>query len=150
MAKETETDLVARRELDAVEEALQDAGLDRYEDPQLVAREIVSRILEAETPEQVFSQGAAVHASDILGRPFTARSLRFNRSTFKEGSTVYALIDAEFLDDGSRGVVSCGSRNVMAQLYRLQELKALPANVKIVEADTPTEQGFKPMWLAQA
>lgn len=133
-----------------------DGGVQAFvEDPLQVSQAIVARILAAETLEEVLDQGKALHARDVLGRPFTAHAVRFNTSSFAGGESgspgVFAVIDAEFHDDGSRAVVTCGSRNVMAQLYRAKQLGELSAKpFAIKESDTPTAAGFTPMWLVEA
>lgn len=133
-----------------------DGGVQAFiEDPLAVSQQIVARILSAESVDDVLSQGKALHAKDVLGRAFTAHDVRFNQSAYAGGESgspaVFAIIQAEFHDDGSFGVVTCGSRNVMAQLYQLKRLGKLSDQpLAIRESDTPTAQGYSPMWLVAA
>ena len=140
--------------LPAVEAALKTgAELPEMEpqDATEAARAIVARILDAPDVDAVFDQGKATSAVDVLDVPLLILNIRWQRSEYEgEGSTVYALIDAERADNGDELTITCGSRNVMAQLYRLAQLGALGTPVKIVRSEKATARGFKPMWLARA
>lgn len=120
----------------------------RYQDPVEVARAIVQRILEAPDADAVLDQAAVEHARDVLGIPFTLRGARFQRSKFggeNGGPTLFALLDV--VDgDGAERIVTCGGRNVLAQIYRLLEGGWLPVQVTITEG-SETAQGYRPLWL---
>ena len=123
-----------------------------YADPVEIARAIVERILEAPDAETVLQSSTTEHARDVIGQPLQLRGARFQRSRFADngqgGPTLYALLDCRDEENHDR-LITCGSRNVLAQVYRLQELKALPANVRIVEG-SETAQGYRPLWLERA
>lgn len=126
-----------------------------YEDPLQAQRDIVNRILTANTADEVLNQGGAIHAGDILGRPFSIKNVKWLKSSFGKNSPgVFCVLDAEFVDgeQPSAGPVTCGARNVMAQILRLLDLgEDLPNRiVKLVEIEGETAQGYKPMWLSQA
>ena len=160
MAKtETEqtTDLAIREE---IAEAIMGGDFSAvYEDPLQAARDIVNRILTADSPEAVLSQGGAIHAQDILGRPFRikggAGGIKWLKSSFgKDSPGCFAVLDAEFLDgeQPSEGPVTCGARNVMAQILRLLDLRdnLEERPLKLVEIEGETANGYKPMWLVAA
>lgn len=123
-------------------------SLETIQDPEEVARSIVRRILEAETADEVLSpRGEVTHAADVLNKALVLVAVEYRRSDLDEGAGVYALLSMAEAGSGEKLLVSCGSRNVMAQAYRLDRLGALPTGVRIVEAQKATAAGFRPMWL---
>lgn len=125
----------------------------RWEDPVEIARQIVQRILEAPDIDAVLEQLNVEHARDVLGQVFVLSNARFQRSRFAgtEGATgpsLYALLDLED-KKGLPHTVTCGGRNVLAQLYRMLELGALPVQIRFVEG-SETSNGYKPLWLERA
>lgn len=141
------TDLVVIDTPEAAVAALRGEVLPEIEDPEIVARQITERILSADSAEEVLGGMQAIHAQDVLTRPFTLHGVRFLRSRFQEGPGVFAVLDAEFGDDGSRQSVTCSSKNVMAQAVQLWRLGALPRDVVLKQSDTPTANGFNVLWL---
>lgn len=145
------TTKTAGTDVDVTRQALMAAGdiaaAPEFEDPEVVATEIVARILEAPDLAAVLDQGVAYHARDVLDQPFVLHGVKFNRSRLENGPGVFAILDAQF-DDG-RKPVTCGSRNVMAQAYRIGELGGFGVTVKIVEG-SETAAGYRPMWLTAA
>ncbi|MGH9013165.1 MAG: hypothetical protein ACRDZ1_04410 [Acidimicrobiia bacterium] len=124
------------------------------EDPERVSAEIMERILRAETPAEVLGGQAVVSARDLVGIPHTITGVHFLQSDYDGGPGVYAIVDAE-VPNPSTGEVqrlaySSGSRQVLAQAFRLSELGAFPVSVRLVESVKPTAQGFVPMWLQAA
>jgi hypothetical protein len=143
---------IARRQ-DVEAALLTDAELPELEpeDAGEIAKGIVERILTAGTVDDVLDQGKTTPAKDVLDIPMLVRSVRWNRSALEgEGPSIYALLEVTLLDDGSEAVVTCGSRNVMAQLYRLATLGALDTPVMIKESTKPSASGRRPMWLVRA
>lgn len=119
------------------------------QDPEEAARAIVARILSSEDEDAVFGLGAkATPADEVTDVPLIVRDVRFAASSFEAGPSVYALIDAVD-DSGEKLTVSCGSRNVMAQLHWLKVHGKLPTGyaVTISRAERATAGGFYPMWL---
>lgn len=116
-------------------------------DPQQAALDIVRRILSADAVEDVLKVAEAVHARDVLGDVLTITGFQFNESAIGgDGPAFYMLI--ECVDgNGEAFKVTCGALNVMAQLFRLNQLGALPGRFRIVESENATRAGFKPMWL---
>lgn len=141
------TDLVVIDTPEAAVAALRGEVLPEIEDPEIVARQITERILSADSAEEVLGGMQAIHAQDVLTRPFTLHGVRFLRSRFNDGAGVFAVLDAEFGDDGSRQSVTCSSKNVMAQAVQLWRLGALPRDVVLKQSDTPTANGYNVLWL---
>ena len=121
------------------------------EDPQAIALSIIKRILSSEDADEVFGGQEAVGGRDVLGRPFTLHGVTWHRSKYDEGGLpVFAVLDGTFLDDGERKAITTGATNIMAQVFQLKKLGALPQDVKIEEAAQETAQGYRPQWLVKA
>lgn len=135
---------------DAFETMLAATHSQALEDPDAAARAITERILNATTIEEILGQPEVRHARDLLDVPVLVNAVHFNQSDFEEGPGFYAIVDVEDPDTGDTFAVSCGGRNVMAQLYALAKIDAFPAKVKITQARKPTRQGYWPLWLVEA
>lgn len=118
-------------------------------DPDAISAEIMQRILNATTAEAVLGKGA-IDASSVLNQRLVLRGVRWNKSTKGEsGPGFYALLDVANVD-GEPMTVTCGSRNVMAQAWRLADLGLLPLGVRIMESPVETAAGGRPMWMELA
>lgn len=115
-------------------------------DPAAATMDIIRRILAGDTAEDVLQQQAALHARDFINDPLTILGYTYNESDFEQGPKFYMVIDA-VTSDGESAKITCGALNVMAQLFRLNELKAFPIKARIVETGKATKAGYKPMWL---
>lgn len=112
-----------------------------------VTLEVITRILRAETIDDVLDGGGAIHARDVLNVPFTLASVRFNRSTFEGGGPrFYALLNVNDRQ-GDSHVITCGASKVIAQAWRLRDLDAFPIDLVIKQSERETAAGFKIMWL---
>lgn len=142
------TDVVPSDNIDAreIERFLTSVSEMVTDDPAAVSAAIVASILQAPNAEAVLTQATTTAAETIIGQRLLIRGQRFNRSDFAESAGFYAIIDA-VNDDGEVMLVTCGSRNVMAQIFRLNELGALPCHAAIVQAEKPTAAGYYPMSL---
>lgn len=122
------------------------------QDPRQVQIDIISRILESEDADAVFQGQTAISGRDVLGRAFTLKGVRWLKSKFDEGLPVFAVLDADMLDDGESLAITTSAGNVMAQAYVLAHKlpDGLPQNVKIVESEHDTAAGFRPQWLVRA
>lgn len=124
---------------------------DRAEvDPAEVERDIVNRILQAATADEVLATGDARHARDLLDQPLMIHSIKLNESDFSDGAGIYMVADCSDPDFGDIFAVTTGSSTCMAQLYRLSELGALPCKAKFVQSTKATKRGFFPMRLEPA
>lgn len=117
-------------------------------DPELVTREILERIMNAETFEEAFRPQTLKAWSDLLGVPVKVLDFKLNPSGL-EGQTVYAVCELELLDgSGSKVTVTCGGKNVMMQLVKALEKGWLGQSVTLMEK--PTSEGYKVLWLEAA
>lgn len=116
-------------------------------DPTQAALDIARRILASETIEDVLGGTPAIHAADVIGKSLNILGFTFNESAIEgSGPAFYMLIEC-VADDGEPFKVTCGAVNVMAQLFRLRQLDALPMQARIVETEARTRNGYRPMWL---
>jgi hypothetical protein len=130
-----------------VEQFINAASSQALDDPEAVSRAIVHDILTAPSVEDVFRTRELTHARDVLGERLTIHDVRWSRGDYDTGGPgFYAVVDATN-DAGERLQISCGARNVMAQLFRLKQLDALPLPVAIVESGRTTAAGYRPMML---
>lgn len=141
-AAETTTDLALITDPEEMVKAIKGELVPEIEDPEIVALRIMEGILSSETPEDVLGGTDAVHAQDVLDRPFTLNAIRVMRSRFEGGAGVFLVLEAEMGDDGENSLITCSSRNVMAQAVQLLRLDALPRKVKITQSETPTANGY--------
>lgn len=137
-------DEVFTRFLAAADEGSLDASADQ------TSIDIIARILKATTAADVLGREDVIHARDIADEPFTLLGVKFNRSEFDgAGPQFYALLDATNAD-GEALKITCGAKNVIAQVWRLADLGALPCDVVLKESSKPTAAGYKVMWLEAA
>lgn len=120
------------------------------QNPEQITIDIIARILNASTVEDVLGTSSATHARDYLDTPFHLLGVRFNQSTYEDaGPDFYALLDAADRD-GEKVAISCGARNVIAQAWKLADMGALPIDVQLRQSTKPTSAGFHVMWLEAA
>lgn len=119
-------------------------------DPDEIQRQIIERYLSATTVDEILAPQTTTKAEMILGQVIVLHDAHFNRSTVMDQGAppVYAIIDAWV--NGKREAVTCGSRNVMAQIISLSRVGALPLPVVIDKLPTKTSRGFQPMYLTAA
>jgi hypothetical protein len=142
----TELALASSAELEAAAAAI----LDGKElpggggDPEAVSRMILERIL-ASDPADLFKPQNLEPWRESIDRPAEVSGFHLNRSSFEGGSSVYAIVDLTWLDDGESESVTCGGRNVMAQLLAAMRHGLLPVRVKLV--GNRTAEGYQALWL---
>lgn len=119
----------------------------RIGDPVEAARAIQERILAAPDVESLFKMAGTLGADDVLERPFWLRGVEFRKSDFEEGTPVYAIITAQFTDDESEGVITCGGMNVCTQLAKAEQFGGVPFPIMLVRTAKPTSNGYYPLWL---
>jgi len=120
-------------------------------DPGEIQREIIERLLNAETDEQLENFGTAEGwQENLLDVPVEIYGFRWMKSDFtdNDGSApVYVLVDLIRLDDGSRLLVTTGSFNVMAQLSNLARRERFPAVKQLTLVEKATKSGYHPLYL---
>jgi hypothetical protein len=141
------TEVVATPINDALAEFLSAGRASAALDPNQAALDMVQRILNAETVEDVLKRAEAIHARELVDQTIVLTGVRFNESDLKaDGPGFYALL--EIVDEnGEAQVVTCGAVTVMAQAWKLNKLGALPMRVVLREAEKETKNGFRPMHL---
>lgn len=144
------TDLV-QDDRDALARFLAAADIEQLaDDPAKASQDIIARILRASTVEEVLGKEQVTHARDFLDTPFALLSVKFNRTEFDgDGPPFYAVLSGA-TDDGEPVTITCGAGNVMAQAFKLDDMKALPYRVVIRQNPKPTAAGFHVMWLEAA
>jgi hypothetical protein len=143
-------DLTVIENPDDAIEAIRGNLVVKVDDPAEVSRRMMEAIFDSEDVDSILGRSIAIHAQDIIGRPFTLTGIRYMKSRFDQGLPVFAVMDAEFLDDGSTGSITCSARNVCAQAAMLWKLEALPKAVKIMRTENPTADGYFPLFLEAA
>lgn len=118
-----------------------------FVDPEQASREIVLRILESPDVDAVFDQAGTTPCTEIIGKQIQIEGARAMKSAFESGATMYLLLDVVDLATGEKLLVTCGARNVMAQLYRIQQLDGYPVACRITKSERPTAEGYYPLWL---
>lgn len=118
-----------------------------FEDSEQATRDIVMQILQAEDVDAVLEGANVTPARDLLGVPLRINGAKAKKSAYEDGATMYVLIDAVNLATGEMVKISCGARNVMAQLFRTYQLNGFPLDCRILESERPTAEGFRPLWL---
>lgn len=119
-------------------------------DSEAVQLQIIARTLRATSVDSVLAPDAAVSSADYVNRPFTLVSARFSPSdTTNEGSQYFAVMQC-VTPDGEPVVVTSGAGRVIAQVFKLREMDALPIQVVIKKSDRPSKSGNFPLWLEKA
>ncbi len=112
------------------------------------AKAIVARIMNAETPEDIFGgPGNLLASADLVGKPFTLQDVEYRESDMGDGPGVYSLLHV--IPWGTSNVVlaTCGARNVMAAAFRGKQLGYLPRGPMTLVEGKQTKQGYTPLWL---
>jgi hypothetical protein len=135
--------------LDEVEKALLDPtaklSVIEEQDAEAVQRSIIQSILDSSDP---LHRAETVGGRDLIGVPLRVKSVQWRNSDFEgEGLGIFAVMNAQ-RQDGSEVVVTTGSRNVLAQLYRLAKDGNIPFDAAFNESTTGS--GYKVLWLEAA
>jgi hypothetical protein len=118
-------------------------------DPELVTREILERIMGAETFDEAFKPQELTAWRDLIDVPVRVLDFKLNPSGL-EGQAVYAVVELERLDgkDPAKQTVTCGGRNVMMQLVKALEKGWLTNPVAMTKK--ATSEGYEVLWLVAA
>lgn len=111
---------------------------------------ILERIVEATSWQDALNAAKSADANDIDGRPFLLREVQFYPSDFEDGPGCYAILHVDFVDDGTKSVVTCGGTNVVGQLLVFAKYGLPDIAIKLKKNDKPTSNGFYPLWLHAA
>ena len=122
----------------------------RIEDPQEIALRITQQILQAGDVDAIFAVTESTPMQELLGIGIEVDDVTFHASSFKDGPPVYALIKATRLDSGDKVTASCGGRSIMAALFRMKQLQALPQRIKVENSKKPNAEGNHTLILKRA
>lgn len=117
------------------------------EDDEAMQERILRNLLTATTVDDILRSGEATPASAIYGVPIRVHSIRASESDFSDGPERYLHVDVETLGNGDRLTVSCGARDVVMKLIRLDQLHMLPVTVRIEQSKKATKGGYFPVFL---
>lgn len=113
--------------------------------PDEVQAQMMARIANAASIEDLLKETETIKAENILGRKFTANLFRVNNSDPKYGVGVYGIIEATL--DGKPETIICGGEKVMMQLYKMQYENWLPADVVMHRSKEVSGNGFHWLYL---
>lgn len=148
IALRSSTDLAQIAELEEILLGNAEVPADVVEDPEVVAREIVARILAAESDAELEQFGGAIGWRDLEGVPIRIKNFRWRPSTFEQGAPVFFVVQGFRLDTGEAVVLTTGSLNVLAQLANMAKRGTLVDAVRcLVQSEKPTKAGYHPLWL---
>lgn len=115
---------------------------------------IAMRILQADSFDEVFSQGEDGLPDWPMDVPVKILGFHMNRSTFydekrkdNEALSGYAVVDL-VTSDGEMLTVACGARNVVAQLRQILAHDWWDKTYKLISKDTSS--GYSAYWLVPA
>lgn len=121
-------------------------------DPEVISRQIMERILNAETFEDAFqAQSLPAWRDTLMNVPVFVRDIRLNPSKYKEsGSSVYAVVDVQPFSTETGEMeetrtVAIGGRNVLMQLVKMLEKGWSDKPVQLISRDTT--EGYEALWL---
>ena len=108
---------------------------------------IVRQLINAEHPSELNSPWEANTLRDRIGRPIRVDSLRRMPSDFEAGLGFFLVVQGMDMQTEEQITATTGSVAIVAQLARLQSMRALPIVVIPREAERPSRNGFRPMHL---
>lgn len=139
--------------LDLLDEILLtgELNIEIVDDPNEISRSIVAQLLQAGDDEELQNFGNATGWRELIDVPVELHGFRWQASSFEgEGSPVYFIVSATRMDTGERVTLTTGSMNVLAQLSNMARRGTLLGSVWMIhQADNPTRQGYRPLWLVQ-
>lgn len=112
--------------------------------------DIVQRILNAETVDEVLKRQTVSEFEDLFGKVITIHGFKLMASTIETGVGAYAVID--YSDDGetARQITTTSALGVMAALARVHQLGGFPFRCAVLEIDTGKNGRNNPVYLAEA
>lgn len=117
------------------------------DDPEEVQERILRSLMTATTADDILRAGEAQPASTVYGVPLRIEQIRASESDFADGADLYLHVDAKILSNGDAITFSCGARDVVMKLIRLDQKKMLPIDAVIDESKKQTKAGYYPVFL---
>jgi hypothetical protein len=121
------TDMTPSTDLEAWLEA---ANLPEESDADEVTREILLRILSATSVEQALSPPAVVKADDMIDEAFMVEGIMWRRGEQDDGNVSRFATMQAVNRDGERFVVNSGAKQVVVQLWVVEQLGGFPVWVR--------------------
>ena len=116
------------------------------EDPDVVARRIMQRTLDADTAEALFGETVVLHAKDVIGKPLQFRRVEWRASDFEDGEGLPFFAVCEVCDtEGTIAPLTLGAKSIMLKLAKAASEGWLPLWLKITKAEKPTVGGYYPL-----
>lgn len=101
-----------------------------------VQKRIVEKILTADDADTLFGDdGDLFTAESLLNEPLTVERFHYLKSDYQDGLGFYAICEAT-RDNGEALVFSIGAMKAMAQLFKAEQLGALPRRLVIIQKTT--------------
>lgn len=119
-------------------------------DPMAVYEAIITEIMGSESALDVLNLPEPSDLVDHADRVLELHGYRVLDSEFEVGAPVYFVLGATDMTSGEKVVITCGEQAIMAQLLRLNQLKAFPIRVIPQKSKRPNRFGRHPMRLRAA
>ena len=108
---------------------------------------MLQKVLESPDPRFWKDIFDAESVRERKGEEFRINAYRVRPSDFKGSLKHYMVLDVTDLNTGERGVLTCSSLMSIAQVINAEARVNLPIDVRIVEKDRDTKNGFRPIHL---
>lgn len=118
-----------------------------YQDPVEIQREILRRILSAQTPEQLRRVSQATPWQELEGEWVEVYDFRLRKSNFKAGAAVFAVVDSVVIETGEAVTLTCSGLNVLGTLVQHKRMGWLPWRWRLTKKERQSESGYDVLWL---
>lgn len=120
------------------------------QDSDQAVTDIVNRILNAATVDDVIAQTQSDKLETLYGTVITIHGFRIMPSDLDEGIGAYAVID--YTPDGKseHRITTTSAYGVLAQLFRTWQLSGFPLRCAVLEIDTGKKGRNNPVYLGPA
>lgn len=112
--------------------------------------DIVARILNADTVEDVLARQDTVDFEQLVDVPITVHGFKMLPSTIDTGVGAYAVIDFTYTGADAHQITTTSALGVLAQLARVWQLSGYPFQCAVLEIDTGKNGRNNPLYLAPA
>lgn len=112
--------------------------------------DIVERILNASTVEEVIARSDTVEFADLKTQVITVYGFRMMPSTIDTGVGAYAVVDFVRAGSEAHEITTTSALGVLAQLARIYHLGGFPFKCSVLEIDTGKNGKNNPLYLAPA
>jgi hypothetical protein len=118
-------------------------------DPQDIQKQIMSRLMDAESNEELEEGNNAISWGELEGIPIEIFGFRMLESNIEgdAGFAVFVGVEGIRLDSFEKVFLTTGGGNIMAALYNLAKRGELPCVRALKVADNKTKSGNSPLWL---